>query len=209
MRRELLQTLSDNVEPHLPQTWGFCDSAKILKRKLGESQSPGSYRLPSIDTQGLGSCTITVSLQKGMHIFAPRKERSYSFVAFSPGWKKKWQSYWKMNKFSLWKTSLMFLWFLHKLMKTLACRAGCRMKPILIATESTQCWSSPSTTPKPCAGLPSRISWQIGSLMRRKKRALAWRVMAFLASPSSQPALCPTSQSESLVARFPRTVTSW
>lgn len=84
--------LRDNVEPHLPQTWEFCDSAKILKRKLGDSQSLRFYRLPSIDTQGLGSFTITVSLQKGTHIFTPRKERSYSPVAFPQEGKKR-QSY--------------------------------------------------------------------------------------------------------------------
>lgn len=35
--------LSDNVQPHLPQIWGFCDSAEILKRKIGGfTESPVS-----------------------------------------------------------------------------------------------------------------------------------------------------------------------
>lgn len=36
---------SDNVQLHLPQTWGFCGSAR--KKKLEDSQSHQLYRLPS------------------------------------------------------------------------------------------------------------------------------------------------------------------
>jgi hypothetical protein len=36
---ELIQMLTDKVQPYLLQTGGFCNSAKILKRELEDSQS--------------------------------------------------------------------------------------------------------------------------------------------------------------------------
>lgn len=155
--------LSDNVQPHLPQTWGFCDSAKILKRKLEDSQSRWFYRLPSIHTQELSSFTITVSLQRGKNIFTPRRERSYS----SREGEKKGQSYWKWINSAYGKLPSCFSHFYTSWWKRWHAALERQMKHLLIPTGSTQCWIFPRLPPPtPVLGCPAcSIYWQTGRIL--------------------------------------------
>lgn len=138
---------SDSIQLHLPQTWGFCGSAR---KELEDSQSRWLYRLPR---------TWLVYSQPPF-----RGERTLSCLerreSTNPGREKR-TIVLNMNKFSLWKTLLMFLSFLHELMKTLACSAGAPNEMHLNSYRILTMLSNPSYTSNSCAGLPSRICWKL------------------------------------------------